>query len=347
MRCIQRLVYSAHVPMSIVALRLASLRRLGGHVDHEGAHKAMAEFVDESVQLASRDGGTRQLAPSGDVLAHVTWGRVADSWYGQPTTRLLVDAAGPEHHEWLAATLREVLPTLDDTVDLQLFVDYASLIPVFEELGFGLDTVVTVGQLDDAIAALPESALQRPSALGLRVAPLAEADIAPLVDLERAYFAAYPEYCWFGTNDGYLGKRAEMLAENVDKPWRRSVFYGDTLVGGVGVDVHDSPFWRDVSGADLTFAPPYIGKGLATWAYAYCLRAARTAGSTTFRGGTSQIAVLTLGARMGRRAESFIIRKNVHFPRAYFTPHIPALRGLPLQDPNTLPAARTHTTESS
>ncbi len=248
---------------------------------------------------------------------HLFAARDPDAWFGGPTTIAFADRdrRDPAALDALAEAWRR--PGLHHGEDLWLEVDPRdeALLAVLMLSGLRVDSVITAGSVAEAFAAIGPPGAE-PEDGGARLEPLEAADIADVVELHRRTFSDNPEWCWFGAAPAHLARLGETLeawtgaAAPSDAHW---VFRGPDgrALGHVDVSIGDEPGWGRAAGIGIVLAPGLRGRGLLRVAWRRCLVVAREGGARVWKGGSSQPAVLSLGARLGRRWHQIGLRAGV------------------------------------
>lgn len=286
-----------------IARRLDTLRRTPGFLDGLAARARLAATWERGAALGLRGGfaGPRQLAFFHDPAA----------WFGGPVTVGWID--GPA--DQVRAPIEPLLALLDahalgpDTL-LEVPVDDPALIDALVARGFGIDSVIQVGDVRRAATALGPG----PSPSGL--VALGAEHVAGVVALHREVFAAEPEWCWFGAAPAHLARMAEALAR--DPTGHFVIVEGGAVVGHVGAELRDDAFWGPTGGLELVLARHLRGRGLGRSLYRVALRSLVARGARTIKGGTSQPAVLALGRELGRSWQAFNVRRGVRFAPEHF-----------------------------
>ncbi|MCB9531901.1 MAG: hypothetical protein H6700_09060, partial [Myxococcales bacterium] len=313
---------------AIASLRLAARRRvapaLGDPVLLADVERACAATIE-----AAGAGECRVHRRNGEIVAAVTSTHDERSWFGEPVTRVWLDAA-PEDVDalgWLVDELPGVFRRAGPTLFCMLEAAHvAPLLDTALASGGAVDSVMLVGRTRDARAGLGRvDVAARLAAADVTLRRAVGADVAAISELDRAAFSANPEYCWFGANPDFLvGQRAALEAAvgAGAPPW--VLERGGRVLGWFQASVSSNPEWPAHAGMGVVLAPELRRRGLLRVAYAVMLEQLDTAGVEWFRGGTSQPAVMKLGLEMGRRLCGVHIRAVSGFGVEHFASWLPA-----------------------
>jgi hypothetical protein len=260
--------------------------------------------------------------------------RDPEVWYGGRATIGFVDRDpdAPAALTAVASALGAHAPALDDTTLLELAGDDPALREAVTDMtGLGVDSVLQVGPADVALNAVRDAAWpDAPVCAGLAIREARKGDVDAIVALAREAFTAEPAYCWFGAYPHHLAK----VREGLEGTLRRGdgvhlVVVGteQRVLGHVGADIDEHPFWGRSAGFEIVLTPALRGRGLLKVLYREALaRLVHVHGVATLRGGTAQPGVLALGLRMGRAWGALHMRRNVAFPFAHFAAFQPPTR---------------------
>lgn len=311
---------SAH---TFVDLRLRTLGRTHGFAAGSNARARLFAFHERASALAP----THEVhQPPGDEnpRAQLFIFHDPEAWFGGPCTPVFLDRA-PSDSGALAffdAALTRLAAHLGDDSLLEVAADDLELVALCQRHGFGIDSLVLVGDPKLARERLPHAALPPELALG----PIQSAHIPAVVELHREVFTRDPERCWFGAYPSHLERLARSLEQ--DRAGQLGLFSGERLVGHFGVDIQRRhPFWGTVGGLELLLAPELVGRQLARPLYSALLDQLVQSGCNTMKGGTNQPAVLHLGCVMGRPWHTFNLRRQARFTLEHFTRFAPRPRG--------------------
>jgi hypothetical protein len=298
--------------------------RLAIHARHRGARtdEAALAALTHTLKpgLAAAEAGTGHLhtwpASGPPRMCVLTW-PATQAWHGSRADFVFVEHL-PGDTEAAAQACRalDALPHLPD-FDLHLDVHLTEVRAHLLARGLGIDSVTLIGHPPSALARLPPAPALPP---GLHVTHVQPVHHAAIIELQRSYFAAHPEHCWFGAHPTWLQNVSKSL-EN-PKPGCVEVLLSDhEVVGFWGSDFEfDNPLWGRKAGMVVVLDPRFQGRGLVKLAYRRMLEAQVAAGIEMFRGGTSQPPVLGLAAQLGRWPHSVWIRprEKTFFDSSYF-----------------------------
>lgn len=298
-----------------LALRSATLERVPGYRAGPRAATQLAALWarGEALGLTHRHAAEAQLV----------YFRDPEPWFGAPTTLALVDR-DPRSTRGLAALLdavRSASPDLDETTWMEVDASDLALVEGLVALGFGIDSIQQVGDARVALERVRARPGKAPPSEDGRFVRARPADLGGILELHRAAFTAHPEHCFFGAHPGHLRRMQADLerALRSPAPLQWVVREGGRVLAHVEADLTpDHPQWGAVSGMALVLDPALQGQGLARAAYRVALTAAVAAGARTLKGGTSQPAVMALGAEMQRPWHAFGLRREVAFPPEHF-----------------------------
>jgi GNAT superfamily N-acetyltransferase len=226
---------------------------------------------------------------------------------------------------WLAAVLDDELPAMIADLDLLLDVSYVAAFRALRARGVGLSSLQLLGEPERALTRLcrasdPPRDLSR---WGVEMVPLTADRVDEAIGLTRAIFLAHPEHCWFGATESHLARMRGMLVADVARAehLQRALVRDGRLLGHVSASVRDDAFFGPVAGMSLALAPELRSRGIARSLYRRLLEGMIERGARIFRGGTSQPAVIRIGAEMGRPLQAFVMRRRTFFGDAHFAPY--------------------------
>ena len=326
--------------------RLASLRfrARAAHLGHRSDREAFAltyQFIEQGLEAALTRGlGELHLHHDerGEIIAFILYWFQGESWYGPPIQHCALDYEWrePEAIQWATRKLLELKGRFSEHFELDLDAKYAPLLGVTLAAGLGIDSVILIGEPEQALGSLEErfSPPEDLSHLGLELEPLqSRREVDALIALKRQYFGRNPQHCWFGAHPRYLESQRKSLLNAVQltrrggKPKLQGwvIRRQGIVLGGFSYDYReDDPVWGRLAGVDLIFDPRIQRKGAVKSCYRVLLRSMSERGVERFKGGTSQRAILALGETMGRRLFSWTLRKRSTFPPSHFNPYLPA-----------------------
>jgi|GEM_PF-1892241 len=255
-------------------------------------------------------------------------------WFGSPTTLVFADRdrTDPRALAALTAALAADGDHLAPDVWLEIDPRDDGLLIALLGLGWHVDSVISAGSL--ALARERMDAVLGPTPPGgdaWRL--LGPADVAPVAQLYATTFRANPEFCWFGAYPDHVAHVRDGLTawtETMSTAEAHWVVDGPSgIAGHVSVDMADEPFWGRAAGVGIVLAPEADGKGLLKAAYRRAIVVARGEGANVWKGGTSQPAVMALGARLGRVWHQIGLRRSgkdlglAHFARFQAAEELP------------------------
>lgn len=300
---------------TFVALRLASLSASPGFLGGRGVR-------DRLVAHHGRDAAVHRVVHDGRrALGQLFFVRDPDAWFGGPVVIAWIDRDPAVDHA-LAPLLELVdahAAALDDTALIEIRVDDGPLLAGLLARGFGVDSVIQLGDPRVALPALgPPPDTDPLAARGLALRPLALTRVPEVVALHRAVFSAEPAWCWFGAFPSHLLRMADNLARDPRGHFALVDTRTGEVVGHVGAELADTPEWGSTGGLELVLAPALRHQGLARPLYRAALRSLVARGARVMKGGTSQPAVMALGRRMQRPWHSFNLRRGAAFAPDHF-----------------------------
>lgn len=312
----------------LAAIRIATRRAALPWLDAHEVERATVAAVSNGIDAARRRGAHSTLHRDGRAVAAVTWYDDPAPWFGAPSARVTVDA-GPGDADalaWAAERLGVALSSVGPAVYYPMEAAHASaLMPAVLRAGLGVDSLGLIGRCDEGLAALGsfevERALERAGAT-LRAA--SAEDVDAIIALNRSVFAREPEYCWFGASPTYLESlrsELESAVGAVDPPY--VLCDAEGMFGWFRASLSRGGEWG--AGGSLGIALERRGRGLGLMRlfYAVALRDLRAAGATTYRGGTSQPPVLSLGRKLGQRLAQIHVRAASGFGPEHFGDWLP------------------------
>lgn len=312
----------------ITDLRHASFARHPEYRADDAAWSEMRRFVTEACRTAGTEGRDVLTGPGGVRAALVLWYE-PESWYGAPVQRCLVDYEldDAEAREWLLDALSARAPELGGDFDLALDAHYAPALDRLLGMGFHVDSVTLLGDPARSLAHLVGryDPPRRLTHLGLQIEPMrTQAQADAVLELKRTTFAREPQFCWFGANEAYLDAERRALEQPAEPGTVRWVVTdGARVLGFVGSDLQpDNALWGRCAGVDLVLAPEIRRRGIVKTAYRRLLEHWLAHEVDVFKGGTSQPAVLGLGALMDRTHLATYVRARGYFPPEHFAPFV-------------------------
>ncbi len=304
-------------------LRVAARARQAGFIPSPEAEEATRERITP----VHREGTVHAAKHTGRVAAVFAWRHDPSPWYGAPVSSVLIDYEldVPHIDRWLAEVLDEELPRMEADLDLLVDASYVEALRALRARGVGVNSLQLAGDPKRALARLvarsdPPRDL---SPWGVTLEPLTPERLDESLALHRETFAAHPEHCWFGANDAHLARMRRLSTEDLDRPehLQRALIGDGRLLGHLSASVRPDPSFGRVAGMSLVLAPSLRGRGILRSLYRLLLEGMVARGAQSFRGGTSQPAVIRIGAEMGRPLHAYVMRRRTFFPDAHFAPY--------------------------
>ena len=291
---------------AFVELRMVALSGTPGFVGSDAARERLRQMYERAGRF---DRVHRVLHTNRGAVGQVLFFRDPDAWFGGPVVPCWIDRVDP------AAPVEPLLEVLDEhplgpAALIEIGVYDRPLLVGLEARGFGIDSVVQVGDPEVALRSL------QPSRATIDVVPLAPQHVPAVVALHREVFSAEPQWCWFGAYPSHLERMAETLYRTPNGQF--VVREAGRVVGHLGAEIDDNPYWGRVGGLELVLPPAYRGRGLARALYRVALQSLVQRAATVMKGGTSQPGVMALGREMQRPWHAFNMRPGVAFSRDHF-----------------------------
>jgi len=316
--------------LDFLRLRLRTLAATPGFSERAEVGARLTTLYDRARTL----GLVHERVPNGagEAIAQVVFFRDPKAWFGGAVVLGWIDRDPAD-----AAAIGPVLAAIDrhrerlgaETL-IEVGVHDGPLLAGLEARGFGIDSVIQVGEPRTALAALgpnPGGGL----GASLALVPLQAKHVSGVVDLHRRVFSAEPAWCWFGAYPRHLERIGRDLRADPEGHFvvlargaGGSGEPGDEVVGHLGAELADSPYWGRVGGLELVVAAPLRGCGLARPLYRAALASLIARGAERMKGGTSQPGVLALGRVMQRPWQAFNLRRDTPFGRDHFLRFAPA-----------------------
>ncbi len=256
----------------------------------------------------------------GDLRAAVVLTEPVAARWGAPEAWLHVVTDGAEDNlTWIADTLVEIEPDLPASLSCRVPAEWAALLPMLTEHGLVVSKVGLGGTVDTMLEKLGGMEAVDPSDLGLTVKVVSTLEeVRAASDLRREYFLAHPEHGWSSDltpeEQRAIDARVESEmagrlenSEGVD--WL--VLEGDVPVGSFGIvgQTH-SPVVGRAAGFNICLLPRIQRCGVGTYAYRTMVERAGELGIDHLNGSTSNPGVLRIGARIGRRLDNWLLRRD-------------------------------------
>jgi len=302
-------------PDAFVAWRLASLGASPGFIGGQAARDRLRGYL-------ARPGAVHHVVRDGRrAIGQLFFVRDPDAWFGGPVVIAWIDR-DPSCDRALDPLLSLVdahAAALDDATLLELRADDAPLLAGLVARGFGVDSVIQLGDPRAALVALGPAEARDPLAeRGLALRPLTAERAPEIVALHRAVFSAEPAWCWFGAYPTHLARMARHLAEDPGGHFALVDARQDRVVGHLGAELSETPEWGATGGLELVLTPALRGQGLARSLYRAALRSLVVRGARVIKGGTSQPAVMALGRLMQRPWHTLNLRRGAAFTVDHF-----------------------------
>jgi len=301
-----------------VRLRFQTLARTPGFLPGE----AVADRLRRTFERARGFGMVHEIVrANGGAVAQLMFFRDPEAWFAGPVVLGWIDRDGSDLTRDVG--LDQVLAAVDRHRDrlgaetlLEIAVDDGPLLAGLLERGFGIDSVIQVGDVRQALTLLGSG----PSLVELEpevhLVPLTAVHVPGIIDLHRRVFSAEPQWCWFGAYPEHLARMAKDLVADLGGQY--ALLRGDVVVGHLGAERVDSPYWGRVGGLELVLEAPLRGRGLARPLYRVALESLIERGAVMIKGGTAQPGVMALGRVMQRPWHSFNLRRDPAFGPEHF-----------------------------
>jgi GNAT superfamily N-acetyltransferase len=264
-------------------------------------HAQIGAEVAAAEQVRTHAGGAR----AGIVLSRSASRQRPDA----QRCRIEIALHDAEATRWVATQVRELAPQFDDDVELRLDVCHRALLPELERCGLVPRMQWFHGNPRTALEAL-RSGPRSPAALGdeLRMEPLSQRYIEPLVALARDYFQRRPETGFLPPHLSVTPAMQARIDQFTRDRMTQAVGTNTALVvvrdgeamGYGGYHPQRDPILGHFGGLALVLAEPIQGRGLSKLIYERLLQSMISEGVELMRGRTANPAVLHLAARMKR-----------------------------------------------
>jgi hypothetical protein len=322
---------------TLTALRFQAHTSYPEHRSDATAFEVTKHFLEGGYRaLQNGAQGDLHTYTRGDqVRGYLMHWHQGETWYGAPTHTYALDFdwADPDATRWATQTLLQT--HLHEDAELMLNARYAPILGVALGAGLNIDSVILLGapkkSLDRLMSAYAPP--QHLGAMNLDIQPLTkQTEIDLTIALKQRYFTAHPEHCWFGANERALKHSHQELTDTLNAtrrghrpPARAWVLYREGAFMGTFsyTDTPSHPLWGPLAGVDITLHPLIQHRGVVKTAYRVMLTAMIQSGVQTYKGGTSQPAVMALGRAMGRPLFSWVLRKRATLPTHHFSPYLP------------------------
>ncbi len=329
----------------LTILRYAALTSFEQYASTKRSLEVVKNFLKNGLVAVHKNLGALHLYEvDGQIKAYLLYWYQTESWYGPPVQNCVFDYDWRDQSAllWMSHQLIESKIHFSDRCEFMVGARYAQMLGVLLGMGFGIDSVVLLGHPKEALQQLMLS--YAPSHhlgyMNLAVQPLQyRHEIEAIIHLKRAYFTKHPEFCWFGAHEKHLLLQKEELINALrdskqgkePKTWVWVLLREGVLMGAfLYSEEQRHPLWGHSAGLDIIFDPRIQHKGVVKTAYRIMLESMVKRNISVFKGGTSQIAVMTLGKTMNRPLFAWVIRKKTHFPYHHFQPYLPSSIALPM-----------------
>ena len=334
----------------ITQLALLRFKAQVSYDEHQHTKQAFdltRAFLERGYRWVHQEGrGELHTEFEGDRLnGYVMVWRQPTSWYGSPVQYCALDFdwSEPRAVMWATRKLLELRPSLDADCELMLSARYHSILGVALGAGFGIDSVVLLGDPQRSLERLTKhhNPPQRLGHLNLDIRPVSNRrEVDHIIKLKREYFTAHPEFCWFGAQEEHLKQHRAELERSVLKARRRRhneeelptddntqlwVIYRErTFLGNFSYTANTrSVQWGHSAGLDIMLHPLIQRQSVVKTVYRLMLESMIERDVKVYKGGTAQPAVMGLGKLMERPLFSWVLRKNTAFPPAHFSAYLP------------------------
>jgi hypothetical protein len=327
----------------IALLRFRAQVSYSEHQHTKDAFDLTRAFIERGYHLIHKEGaGELHTHYEEDRLkGHVMVWRQSMSWYGTSVQYCALDFDWTNQKAvmWATQKLLEVRPLLAEDCELMLSARYASILGVALGTGFGIDSVILLGDPQRSLDKLIER-YDPPNMLGhlnLDIRPIkSRREVDHIIRLKHDYFTTHPEYCWFGAHEEHLKQHRHELERSVllsrrgksesdiDQTQIWVIYRNRTFLGNFSYTVQsDNTLWGHSAGLEIMLHPMIQKKSVVKTVYRVMLESMIDRGVHVYKGGTSQLAVMGLGVLMERPVFSWVLRKNTSFPPSHFSLYLP------------------------
>ena len=305
----------------------------------------MSELSDEQVERAvahmldtvrtrypnARDAATERFREEAQG-----W-QVAKSWETDRTCVVLTEVVparwgAPEAHlhaltdgsdeavQELTSQLPSIRDALPDSISCRVSFGRRETFPVLRQLGLGVSKLGLGGEVPVMKAHLEALNLVAPAEMGLRMQTASTMEhVRASSRLRREYFLAHPEHGWAS---GTLTPAQQQAIDN-----RVEAEFQQRLEGQLGTDFvlladeevvgtfsvttpRDNPIVGLSASFNICIAPDWQGRGLGTYGYHVMVERADELGVAFLHGSTSNPGVIRIAARIGRRLDNWLLRRD-------------------------------------
>ena len=319
-------MHSSETIDSMALLRHQSFARLPLYNDSQEALAKQRNYINRATEKAEQTGAVHLKHDGTQVQAFLLYWTEKESWYGVETQNCIIHSRPSEEAglAWLKSCLENEVSNFNTNFDLILDASDVDIRQFFLNAHFHIDALILIGETAVALQQLSNKPKQaRTKDLGLEVVPLKDHEfITEVSELKQKVFSQN-KACWFALNPQFIINENEALRESLDQnqPLYLIKSAGKT-VGYFGSHIEDTnTYWGSVGNLEFVLDPSIQGKGLARELYRIVLSDLHSAGTKTFKGGSSNPAVLHLSKTMGRQLSATVIRKGPSLKRD-FAPYL-------------------------
>ena len=327
----------------IALLRFRAQVSYSEHQHTKEAFELTRAFIEKGYRLIHKEGaGELHTHHEEDRLkGYVMVWRQPTSWYGTSVQYCALDFDWTDQQAvmWATQKLLEVRPLLTEDCELMLSARYASILGVALGTGFGIDSVILLGDPQRSLNRLVEQ-YDPPNILGhlnLDIRPIkSRREVDHIIRLKRDYFTAHPEYCWFGAQEEHLKQHRHELERSVllsrrgkseseiDQTQIWVIYRNRTFLGNFSYTVQSAnPLWGHSAGLEIMLHPLIQKKSVVKTVYRVMLESMIDRGVRVYKGGTAQPAVMGLGILMERPVFSWVLRRHTAFSPNHFSLYLP------------------------
>lgn len=297
---------------NIATLMVRALEKRYPSADLNASHELFAERV--------KSWRPTIFETLGDLRAAVALTEPVPARWGAPEAFLHVVTDGSEGTEtWIADTLARMEPRLPSSLSCRIPAEWGALLPLLAQRGLRVSKVGLGGVVDTMLARLNEMAIVDPTDLDLTVKVVSTLDeIRAASGLRRDYFVSHPEHGWASDltpeqqqaiDERVESEMSERLENSDATDWL--ILDGDGPAGAFSiVGQSHSPVVGRAAGFNICLLPRIQGRGVGTLAYRVMVERASELGIEHLNGATSNSGVLRIGARIGRRLDNWLLRRD-------------------------------------
>jgi hypothetical protein len=327
----------------LTILRYSALTTFEQYSSTKQSLEVVKNFLRNGLEAVERKLGQLYLYDQdGMIKGYLLHWYQTESWYGPAIQNCVLDYDWKDQSAllWMSHQLLEAQAHLGDRCEFMIGARYAPILGVLLSLGFGIDSVVLLGHPKEALQQLnlTYAPTHHLGYLNLGIQPLQfRHEIEQIIQLKQNYFSRHPEFCWFGAHERHLSRHKEELIQalrvikqgGVPKTHIWVLVREGQLMGAFSYSEEERhPLWGHSAGLDIIFDPRIQHKGVVKTAYKIMLESMVHRKIEVFKGGTSQIAVMTLGKAMKRPLFAWVVRRKTYFPYYHFQPYLPNSLGL-------------------